>query len=277
MVFLPLILIYIIILPYCWYHSYVSSNEGLGWGWPHAEGRGLFRACWLTENGWTLADLRPNKSWGAEMNWDREKHWVSPKEPRSKLFNCQQDCEDQKYATEMGEGLTNRLGHKSLKVNPRVGPGFQKADKALPGAEILSQHPPFPFLPISPHCCWRGNRSEVKGFSNEWSGSYYLFPPNPRDIVAEPECPGAVVDCQGSQGPWRGPRSSCQGSSSLWWQRSPLSEAAVTEPEALQYNTHLYSMHILLVLVIFHSDKELFPVLCGYFVCSIGLLLKLLF
>lgn len=200
-----------------------------------------------------------------------------PQRAQKQTLNCQQDCEDQKYTTEMGEGLTNRLGHKSLKVNPRVGPGFQKADKALPGAEILSQHPSFPFLPISPHCCWRGNRSELKGFSNEWSGSYYLFPPNPRDIVAEPEWPGAVVDCQGSQGPWRGPRSSCQGSSSLWWQRPPISEAAVTEPEALQYNTHLYSMHILLVLVIFHSDKELFPVLCGYFVCSIGLLLELLF
>lgn len=173
-VFLPLILIHIIILPYCWYHSCISSNEGLALGWPHFEGRGLFRACWLTENGWTLADSRPNKSWWAEMKWNREKHCVSPKEPRSKLLIVSKLWGPEVRRRD-GEGLTNRLGHKSLKVNPRVGPGFQKADKALPGAEILSQLPPFPFLPLSPHCCGRGNTSELKGLSNEWSGSYYLF------------------------------------------------------------------------------------------------------
>lgn len=139
-VFLPFILIYIIILPYCWYHSCISSREDLSL---------------LADREWLdIGRFEAKQELMGRNELGQGKTLGFPQRAQERTLNGQQDCEDQKHvATEMGEGLTNRLGHKSLKVNPRVGLGFQKADKALPGAEILSQHPPFPFLPISPHCC----------------------------------------------------------------------------------------------------------------------------
>lgn len=58
-------------------------RPGLGLAQP--QGRGWSRVYGLTENGWTLAEARPNKSWWTEADWDREK-LSSPKEPRSKLL-----------------------------------------------------------------------------------------------------------------------------------------------------------------------------------------------
>lgn len=71
----------------------------------------------------------------------------SPREPRSKLLFASKVSEAGVCFRDRGR-VSNKLGHKSLKVNSTVEMGFQKAKAALSEMEILSQIAFLPFLSL---------------------------------------------------------------------------------------------------------------------------------
>lgn len=148
--FLPLILIQITILSYCWYHSCFSSNEVVGWGWPEPQERGSFRVCGLSQKWMDLGRDKAKQELMGRNGLRQGKTRISPKSPEANSY-LSASCQNQEYTAETGR-VSNKLGHKSLKVRSRAEMGFQKVNKVLSEMEISSPIGFFLFFPIS-HCC----------------------------------------------------------------------------------------------------------------------------
>ena len=82
-----------------------------------------------------------------------------PKEPRRKLLFVSKVSEPEEYCRETLPRVSNKLGHKSLKVSSRVEIGFQEANTALSEMKVSS---PLAFLPFLSHLALLPNKKYIR-------------------------------------------------------------------------------------------------------------------
>lgn len=108
-------------------------SRGLGMAW--APGKGLIQSLWAQPKMAGSWQRQGQARADGQKRAETGKNTEFPQRAQKQTLICHQGVRTRSRLQRQGR-VSNKLGHKSLKVSSREEMGFQKANKALPEMEI---------------------------------------------------------------------------------------------------------------------------------------------